>query len=125
MNNYNLRFLKNTILGLTSLNGHSKSIFVRDHNSFFCGSNYSRMTLEPLLNSLLLILQLPEFLGPKQLCFIIDSDDLALHQLWNAVEYFGSHYVCSLTCERFDDAFSVTKLDCYNPVPNLLLNQFD
>ena len=58
------------------------------------------MILEPFLKSLLLIWQLPEFLGPKQLFFLTDFDDQSLPDIFNVLENFQSNYVGALTCER-------------------------
>ena len=58
------------------------------------------MILEPFLKSLLLIWQLPEFLGPKQLFFLTDFDDQSLLDIFNVLENFRSNYVGALTCER-------------------------
>ena len=55
------------------------------------------------MKSLLLILQLPEFLGPKQICFLIDFDDQSLFNIWKVLDNFGNKFVCSMTCERFVD----------------------
>ena len=51
------------------------------------------MILEPFLKSLLLIWQLPEFLGPKQLFFLTDFDDQSLSDIFNVLENFQSNSV--------------------------------
>ena len=58
------------------------------------------MNLGPFLKSLLLILQLNEFLGPKQLCFIIDDEDQSLLHALNVLENLGNNFVGVITCER-------------------------
>ena len=65
------------------------------------------MHLEPLFESLLLILQLGEFMGPKQLCFLIKLDDQSLQRMSRVGEIFRNNYVCTMTCERLVDCFHV------------------
>ena len=69
------------------------------------------MDLEAYFKSLLLILQLPEFLGPKRLFFLIDVDDQPILNMLSALEIFGKSYICAMTCERFVDNF---KVYCFN-----------
>ena len=55
------------------------------------------MYFEAFFNSLLLILQLKEFFGPRQICLLSDVDD----QSWKLLDFFGGKFAMTIKCERF------------------------